>query len=441
MNVTIEDISSVKKKLSFEVAAETVDVEIEKAYQKITKTAKIKGFRPGKAPRSVVEKYYAPQMEEQVLGRLINDSYFKALVEHRVAAITDPEIVESSPLQKGQIFTYQAHVEIKPEVEIKNYTGLTLQKEKFEADPKVIDDRLDEMVAGRAHLQTTDRDAAQKGDHVVIDFEGFVDKVAFEGGKAEGHQLELGSGSFIPGFEEQLEGMTRGEERAIEVTFPEAYGNKELAGKPAVFNVRLHEIKENVAPELNDDFAKGFGLESLQELREKLDENYRTQEQNRIDGDLRERLIAVLIERNPMEVPEAMVVSQLDYMLGNIRNRLKQQGMSLEMMGMNEESFKQMYRETAVSQVKGSLVMEAVARQENIKADPSEIDDKLEEIAKMSNAPLDAVKKHYAPEEARRGLLAQVAEEKVMQFLLDHSTVEEVTKDQLAASGQDRSKE
>jgi len=441
MNVTIEDISSVKKKLSFEVAAETVDVEIEKAYQKIAKTAKIKGFRPGKAPRSVVEKYYAPQVEEQVLGRLINDSYFKALVEHRVAAISDPEIVESSPLQKGQTFTYQAHVEIKPEVEVKDYTGLSLQKEKFEADPTVVDARLDEMAAGRAQLQTVDRDTAQSGDHVTIDFEGFVDGVAFEGGKADGHELELGSGSFIPGFEDQLEGMKRGEEKEIKVTFPEEYGNKELAGKPSVFKVKLHEIKEKVTPELNDDFAKGFGLETLQELREKLDENYRTQEQNRIDGDLREKLIAALIERNPMDVPETMVASQLDYMFGNISKRLQQQGMNLAMMGMNEESFKQMYRETAVGQVKGSLVMEGVARQENIKADPSEIDGKLEEIAKMSNAPLDAVKKYYASDEARRGLMAQIVEEKVMQFLLDNSTVEEVAKDQLAASGQEQSKE
>ncbi len=441
MNVTIDDISSVKKKLSFEVAAETVDAEIEKAYQKIAKSAKIKGFRPGKAPRSVVEKHYAPQMEEQVLGRLINDSYFKALVEHRVAAITDPEIVESSPLQKGQAFTYQAHVEIKPEVEVKDYAGLTLQKEKFEADPTVVDTRLDEMLAGRAQMQVSERDAAQSGDQVIIDFEGFVDGVAFDGGKAAGHQLELGSGSFIPGFEEQLEGMKRGEEKEIEVSFPAEYGNKELAGKPSVFKVKLHEIKEKVVPELNDDFAKGFGLESLAELREKLEENHRTQEQNRIDGDLREKLMEALIERNPMEVPEAMVASQLDYMLGNIRNRLQQQGMSLEMMGMNEESFKQMYRETAVAQVKGSLLLEGVARQEKLSADPSEVDGKLEEIAKMSNAPLDAVKKYYASDEARRGLMSQIVEEKAMRLLLDKSTVEEVTKDQLAASGQEKSEE
>lgn len=441
MNVTVEDLSSIKKKLSFELTAETVDAEIEKAYQKLAKTAKIKGFRPGKAPRSVVEKYYAPQMEEQVLGRLINDSYFKALVEHKVPAISDPEIVESSPLQKGQVFTYQAHVEIKPEVEVKDYTGLSLKKEKFVEDPTVVDQRLDELAIGRTQLQVSDREEAQDGDHVVIDFEGFLDGVAFEGGKADGHVLELGSKTLIPGFEEQIVGMKRGEEKDINVTFPEDYGNKALAGKPTVFKIKLHEIKEQVAPELNDEFAKGFGLESLQELRERLDENHRTQEQNRIDGDLRERMMTVLIERNPMEVPESMVNSQLDYMMHNIGSRLKNQGLSLEMMGMNESSFKQMYRDTAVNQVKGSLILEGVGRQEGISVEDSEIDGRLDEIARMSNAPLETVQKHYADPDARRGLIAQITEEKVVQFLLDNSTIEEVDKEQLAADNEVKTEE
>lgn len=437
MNVTLEDISSIKKKLSFEVPAATVDAEIEKAYQKVAKTAKIKGFRPGKAPRSVIEKYYGPQMEEQALGRLINDSYFKALVEHKVPAISDPEIVDSSALQKGQAFTYQAHVEVKPEIVVKDYTGIALQKEKFLADSSVVDARLEEMRMGRTSQRVVEREQAQDGDEVLIDFEGFVDGVAFAGGKAEGHRLELGSGSFIPGFEEQLEGMCRGEVREIAVTFPEEYGNKDLAGKAATFKVRLHEIQEKVMPELDDEFAKGFGLETLQELRDKLEENHRLQEQNRIDGDLRERLIAALISRNPMDVPDSMVAAQLDYMLGNIRNRLKNQGLSLEMMGMNEESFQQMYRDNAVDQVKGSLILEGVARQEKIAAEPGEIDGKLEEIAKMSGAPLDSVKKYYAGDEARRGLMAQIVEEKVLRFLIDQSVVEEVSKEELAAqSGQ-----
>jgi len=441
MNVQIEDVSSVKKKLSFEVAAEQVDAEIRKTYQKIAKTAKVKGFRPGKIPQAVLEKYYAPQMEEQVLGRLINDSYFKALVEHRIAAVSDPEIVESSPLEKGKSFSYEAEVEVKPEIEVRDYAGLVLQKEKFEPDPQVVEERLEELRSGRSQMEVSSREVAKGGDFVVIDFEGFVDGEAFEGGKAEGHVLELGSGTFIPGFEEQLEGMKRGEERKIEVTFPEEYGNKELAGKPATFKVVLREIKEKVLPEFDDEFAKGFGLESFEKLKEEIDTSFRTQEKNRIEGDLRERLMTALIERNPVEVPETMISNQLDYMLGNVRDRMKSQGMSLEMLGMNEDSFKQMYRETAVKQVQGSLILEAVARQENLKVEDSEIDGKLEEIASMANAPVDAVKKHYAGDEARRALIMQIAEEKVVRFLLDKSTVEEVEKANLVESEQGDEKE
>lgn len=441
MNVQIEDISSIKKKLTFEVAAEAVDAEIQKSYQKIAKTAKVKGFRPGKIPRQVLEQHYAPQMEEQVLGRLINDSYFKALVEHRIAAVSDPEIVENSPLEKGKPFSYEAQVEIKPEVEVKDYTGIPLQKEKFEPDAKVVEDRLEEMRAGQAQMEVTSRKKARTGDFVVIDFEGFVDGEAFAGGKADGHVLELGSGTFIPGFEEQLEGMKREEEREVEVTFPEEYGNKELAGKPATFKVALSEIKEKVPPQLNDEFAKGFGMESLDKLKEQLEESYRTQETNRVDGDLRERLMTALIERNPLEVPEAMVARQLEYMLENVKGRMQSQGMSLEMLGMTEDSFKPMYRDTAVKQVQGSLILEAVARQEEVKVEDSEIDGKLEEIAAMANAPLDAVKKHYAGDDARRGLISQIAEEKVVRFLLDKSSIEEVDKEQLAAQTSDDEKE
>ncbi len=437
MNVKVEDVSTIKKKLSFEVGADLVDAEISKAYKKIAKTAKIKGFRQGKIPQKVLEQYYAPQMEQQVFSQLINESYFKALVDNKIAAISDPEIVENSPLEKGKPFTYEAEVEIRPEVEAKDYTGLTLQKEKFEADAKVVDDRLEEMRASRSEMEVTTRKKARSGDFVQIAFEGFVDGVPFEGGKSEDHLLELGSGTFIPGFEEQLEGIKREEEREVEVTFPEEYGNKDLAGKPAVFKVQLKEIKEKALPKLDDEFAKGFGMDTLPELKEQVEASHLTQEKNRIDGDLRERLMTALIERNPIEVPESMVGSQLEYMLGNLRNRMQSQGMSLEMLGMNEDSFKQMYRETAVKQVQGSLLLEAIARQEEIRVEGSEIDGKLQQIAEMSNAPIDEVKKYYAGADARKGLTAQILEEKTIEFLFGKSTVEEVEKEQLEGQGQD----
>ena len=441
MNVKIEEISSIRKKLSFEVPADRVDAEIDKAYGKIAKSAKIPGFRPGKVPRAILERNYAPQMEEQVLGRLINDSYFKALIDHRIAAVSDPEIVDSSRLEKGKPFIYEAQVEVKPEFEAKDFKGLVLQKEKFLPDPEVVEKRLEEMRASRAEVAVSSRQEARLGDFAVIDFKGFLNDQPFAGGEAEDHQLELGSGSFIPGFEEQLEGMVCGSAKDVVVTFPAEYGNEELAGKEVVFKVQLKELKEKLLPALDDSFAQGFGLESLEELRARIEENYLTQERNRVEGELRERLMAAIIERNPIEVPETLVAEQLDYMLGNVRTRMQSQGMSLEMLGMTEESFKTMYRDTAVKQVQGSLTLETIARQENLRVAEGEIEEKLQRIAEMSNAPLDVVKRHYSKDEARRTLLGQMMEEKVLEFLLEHSQVEDVAKEQLVDIKSPASKE
>ena len=426
MNVKIEDVSSIKKKLIFEVASEQVDKEINKAFKKIGKTAKIKGFRAGKIPVSVLEKYYGGQMEQDVLTSLINATYFKALQEHDVPAIGEPNIVESSGITKGEAFTYEAEVEIKPEVTAKDYTKLSLEKEKFVADPKVLEGRLEEMRASKAQVEVSKRKKAREGDSVVIDFEGFIGEEAFAGGKGEDHLLELGSGSFIPGFEEQVVGMKREEAKDVVVSFPEEYGQPELAGKPATFKVVLKEIKEKVLPELDDEFAKSFGTDTLEELKAQLQKDYETQETNRVENDLREKLVGALIESNPIEVPETMIAKQLDYMYENITNRMQSQGMTPEMLGITPENFRENYRETAIEQVSGNLILEAIGRQEKIVADESEIDAKLEEISAMANAPIDMVKKYYASAEAKSGLMAQIAEEKVVSFLLESAKVKVV---------------
>lgn len=431
MNVRVEEISSIAKKLHFEVGAERVDQEIEKTFRKIGKTAKIKGFRPGKIPQSVLEQYYGGQMEQEVLGRLINDTYFKALDDHAIPAVGEPRIVDSSGVSRGQAFTYQAEIEVKPQVTAKDYTGIALRKERFDIDPQVAAGRLEELRTSRAQLEISARDEARSGDSVIIDFEGFVDGAPFEGGKAEEFVLELGSGALIPGFEEQVAGMRRGETKEIAVTFPEDYGQKALAGKPAVFRIALKEIKEKVLPELDDAFAKGFGLETLEELRSQLEESHRRQETGRIDNDLRERLVRELISRNPLEVPAAMIAKQLEYMYANITNRMRSQGLAPEMLGLNPQTFAERYRETAADQVRGTLLLEAIGKQEGIGVDAGEIDARLEEIAAMANAPLEMVKKYYAGEEAREGLLIQIAEEKVVKFLLDAARITEVSREEL----------
>ncbi len=431
MDVQVQDISTIRKQLTFSIPAEQVDVEIANAYKKLAKTAKIKGFRKGKVPKNVLERNYEPEMKEQVAGQLVNNTYFKALIEHKIPAMANPDITESGDVTPGQPFSYVAEVEVKPEIEAKDYTGLKLEKEKFVADPKMVDGKLEEMQASRSEMIASKRKVARDGDFAIIDFDGSVDGVPFDGGKGEDHQLELGSGSFIPGFEEQVVGMKRDQEKEVEVTFPENYGSEQLAGKPAVFKVLLKDIKEKSLPKLDKEFAKGFGMETVDEIREKLEESYLTQENARVENDLRERLVSALIEKNPCEVPETMVASQLEYMLGNIRSRMQQQGMSMEMLGMTEESFATMYRDTAVSQVQGSLILEAVAKQEEIKFEDSDLDSKLEEIATMSNAPLESVKNYYSNDEAKQGLQSQIVEEKTLTFLLSKSKVKEVAKEKL----------
>jgi trigger factor len=432
MNVKVEQVSSIKKKMVFEVAAEQVDKEIQRALRKIGKTAKVKGFRQGKVPHSVLEKYYGGQIEQDVLGRLINDTYFKALVEHEVPVVGEPNIIDSSGIIKGEVFTYTAEVEVKPVVQAKDYTGLSLQKELLTMDPELVDKRIEELLQSRTEVQVSKRKKAREGDTLVIDFAGRVDGEPFEGGQGEDFSLELGSATFIPGFEEQLVGMKREEVKDINVTFPEDYGQKDLAGKPAVFTVTLKEIKEKVVPEADDEFAKGFGIDSLEALKKELEEGYRRQEASRIDNDLREGLVQELIRRNPIDVPDAMVAKQLEYMYQNIVSRMRSQGMTPQMLGMTQEGFMDQYRPTAVSQVQGSLILEAIGDQENIEVDDAEIDAKFEEIAAMANASLDAVKKHYASDDSKSGLLAQIREEKVIRFLLDKATVEEVPAEQLA---------
>jgi len=426
MNVTIEDLSSIKKKLNIEVAADVVAGEIEKAYKKIGKTANIKGFRKGKVPRAILEQHYGPRVEYEVVGALVNNSLYKALVEHKVEPVSQPEIVDSGNVAKGQPFSYQAEVEVRPEVVAKDYAGLELEKEKLVFKQESVERQLEQMADSRVQLEVTKRKKAREGDTVIIDFEGFIDDTPFANGKAEDYELELGSNSFIPGFEAQLVGLKRDEQKDVAVTFPENYNAKELAGKDAVFKVTLKEIKEKIEPKIDDDFAKEFGAENIADLKEKIKDNILQQEEGRIKSQLQEKLMNALVENNQFEVPEGMVQNQLLHLKDNFSQRLKAQGMSLEMLGMNEENFAKTYRDMAVQQVKGELLLDAISSQEEIGVEESEIDDKIKSIAVEANTPLENVQKYFANEQAREGLKGQLLHDKVVEYLLAQAKISEV---------------
>ncbi len=426
MNVTVEDLSPIKKKVTIEVNADLVASELESAFNKIAKTANIKGFRKGKVPKKILEQQYGPKAHYDTIGSLINNSLYKALIDNKIEAVSQPEVVQTGAIEEGKPFAYEAEVDVRPELTAKDYTGLELEKEKLVFDESAVDQQLEQMRQSKVQLVVAESENARHDDTVVIDFTGYIDGEAFENGAAEDYQLELGSNSFIPGFEEQLVGMKRDEGKDISVTFPEAYGAENLAGKDAVFKVLLKEIKEKKVPALDDDFAKEMEAESLEQLKEKTRDNLKSQQQQQIDNQLQENLMNALLEKNPFEVPDGMVTNQLMYLKDSFSQRLKAQGMSLEMLGMNDESFNKTYWDMATQQVKGELLLDAIAQQEQLVVADDEVEKKFTEFAAQSNTPLEQVKKFFENDQALRGLKGQLLQEKVTAFLLDSAVVTEV---------------
>lgn len=426
MNVTVEELSPIKKKLTIEVDADMVATELDKAFKKIAKTANIKGFRKGKVPLKVLEQQYGPKAHYDTIGSLINNSLYKALIDNNIEAVAQPEVVQAGAIEKGESFSYEAEVDVRPDVVAKDYTGLELEKEKMIFDESVVDQQLEQMVQSKVQLVVAESDTARENDTVIIDFTGYIDGEAFENGAAEDYQLELGSNSFIPGFEEQLVGMKRGEEKDVNVTFPEAYGAENLAGKEAVFKVVLKEIKEKQIPELDDDFAKEMEAESLDQLKEGIREGAMAQQQQQVDGQLQENLMDALLEKNSFEVPDGMVTNQLLYLKDSFSQRLKAQGMSLEMLGMNDETFNKTYWDMAARQVKGELLLDSIAKQEEISVEDADLEKKFEEFARQSNTPTDQVKKYFENDQALSGLKGQLLREKVSAMLLDKAVITEV---------------
>lgn len=434
MNVIVEELSPIKKKISFAIPAEHVAVEIDKSFASIQKKAAIKGFRKGKAPRAQIEKFYGAVMQEEVMKSLFQQTYYKALTEHNIMAIAHPEVEFGSAVTKGSDFSFSATVEVFPQVKVQDYTGLVVKKEQYQAKPEVIEQRIAEMRESMAELQPVEEvRPVAAGDFVVFDFDGTIDGVAIPGGSATDFMLEIGSGRFIPGFEDQLIGLPVDDECEISVTFPEDYQAKELAGKLAKFAVKIKEIKVKALPELTDDFARQFGeYETIAELRSALESQFEQQQKERIESELRDRLVEALIAKNDLEVPGAMVDQQVAQMLEGAKRRLASQRMSLEMMGMNEEQYKLQFRGVAESQVKGGLLLDALATVEGITISDEEIADRIQTIAGDDDKNRERILEFYQQNrEARDNLAAHLREEKAIAFLLEAATVTEVPADQL----------
>ena len=428
MSLQVENMEKNMAKLTIEVSAEELEKAIQGAYLKQRNKISVPGFRKGKVPRQMIEKMYGVGIfYEDAANALIPTAYGKAYDECELDIVSQPK-VEVVQLEKGKPFIFTAEVAVKPEVTLGEYKGLSVDKVSNRVTAKEIDAKLEEEQKKNARTVVVEDRAVQDGDEVVLDFEGFVDGVAFEGGKGENYPLTIGSGSFIPGFEEQLIGAEAEKEVEVNVTFPEEYHSEDLAVKAAVFKCTVHEIKAKELPELDDEFAAEVSeFDTLDAY--KADIKAKIKEQKIADGNRKKEDQAVekAVANATMEIPEAMIDTQVNQMAQDFAQRIQQQGLSMEQYfqftGMTAESMMEELRPQAVKRIETRLVLEAIAKAENIEITDERID---EELAKMAEAYKMEVEKlkEFMGENEKEQMKMDLAVQDAVTFLVDNAVEE-----------------
>ena len=424
MNIIVEEISSIKKKVNVEIPLEQVTKEVESFYQQVGKQAKIKGFRPGKIPRDILERHFKDYVKSEVIQKLIQETYPAALSEKDLHPVSPP-VIDPGELESGKPFQYSATVEVKPEIKIEGYTGLNIEGKKESAKEEEVEERLKGLQNLHAQLRTVPEPRPiQSGDHVIIDYEARMDNKPLEEGKAVDFTVEVGSGRFIPALEEKLVGLNLEEEKEIEIPFPEDYGYKKWAGKTVSFLVKVKEIKEKVLPPLDDEFAKDLGdYASLEDLKAKLKEEIEKEKELMLDRQLKDQMIEQLIQANSFEIPESMVVEQAKALVSDTKLRLASQGIALKNLNIPEEKLQEDYREVAQKQVRTYLILEKIAIQEGMTVTDEEADERLQSISERTHQKLDVVKRYYEKNGLIPELKTGILTDKTLNFLLEKANI------------------
>ncbi|OLS41501.1 trigger factor [Bacillus sp. MRMR6] len=409
--------------LTVEVSAETVSKGLEAAFQKVVKQVNVPGFRKGKMPRGMFEQRFGVEsLYQDALDILLPEAYGNAIDETGIEPIDRPDI-DIEQMEKGKELIFKATVQVKPEVTLGEYKGLEVEEFDTNVTDEDVAKELETLQSRQAELVVKEEGTAELGDTVVIDFDGYVDGEAFEGGKAENHSLELGSGSFIPGFEEQLVGVAAGESKEVEVTFPEEYHAAELAGKPAVFKVVLHEIKGRELPELDDEFAKDVDdeVETLDALKEKIQNRLVDSKKHEAEHHVRDSVVEQAAANATVEVPEVMVQSETNRMLQEFEQRLQMQGMNLELYfqfsGQDENALREQMKEEAANRVRVNLTLEAIAKAENLEATDEDVNAELEKMAGTYNMTVDSIKQALG---GLDGIKSDLKLQKAVNFLVEN---------------------
>jgi len=422
MNVKVEDLGKNMVKLTVEVEAEALDAAIKAAYNRQKNKISIPGFRKGKVPQAMIEKMYGAEIfYEDAANELLQKNYPAAVDESGVDVVSQPN-VDVTQIEKGKPFIFTAEVAKRPEVTLGKYNGVTVTKIDTSVSDEEVDTEIETQRNANARTITVTDRAIAEGDTAVIDFEGFVDGVAFEGGKGENHPLEIGSHSFIDTFEDQLVGKNTGDEVEVNVTFPEQYQAAELAGKPAMFKVKINEIRAKELPELNDEFVQDVSeFDTMAEYREDVKKKLQERKENAAKGTKEDEAIQKIIDKSKMEIPEAMIDMQAQGMIDEFAQRIAAQGMSfdqyLQFSGMTVDKLKEQVRPEALQRIQSSLVLEQIAKEENIEASDEDVDAEIEKMASMYGMKADDLKSYMGDSE-KESMKRDIAVKKAVEFVM-----------------------
>lgn len=412
-------------KIELTVEAQKFDEAIQKVYFKSAKYFNIPGFRKGKAPMNIVEKYYGKEIfYEDAFNEVVPEQLEEALKENKIEAVSKPDI-DVKQIEKGKDLIFTAIFQTKPEAELGKYKGIEIKKIEYNVSDEDINHELGHMQEHNSRLISIDDKPVEKGNIAVIDFEGFVDGKPFEGGKAEKHELEIGSNTFIPGFEDQIIGMKIDEEKDVNVKFPDEYFSKDLAGKDATFKVKLHEIKKKELPALDDEFAKDASeFDTLEELKKSIKEKMEKENEQKQKYETEDAVIKAVCENVKVDIPSGMVENEIEDMLKNVETRLSYQGLKLEqylqMMGKTSEEMKKEYEPQAIEAIKSRLMLEAVIKAEKIEATEDEITEKVKEMAKNYGKTEEEFMKN---ENVRNYIKNGLQSEKALEFLVKNAKI------------------
>ncbi len=426
MKTNVESVGNLGRKLHIEVPSKKVNEEFQKAYKYLQAQVNIKGFRKGKAPINTIKTMYAEKVKGDVAQNLVQDAYVNAIKEHKLTPVSMPQI-DFSEITEDKDFAFTADFEIRPETKIVKKDGFQLEKEKVSVSEDHIKTALENIQNSNSSFESISDDRALKnGDFAVIDFEGFMDGAPLENGAAKGHQLEIGSNSFIPGFEEGLVGMKKGEARDVTVTFPAEYHAEQLRSKPVTFKVNLNDIKAKKLPEFDAELLKKIGQESLETLKEQIKKDYESNESMRVEKDLRDSLFKKFVEANPVDTPQSLVEEQKKALVEDFKNRMKSQGFSDDGFDEYEQKWNDDFKQQAEFMVKSAFLIDKLAEMENLHATDADVEKKFDEMAKQWNLEKEKIKSYYLQNNSFSKLSYQITEDNVFKYLLEKSNVKEV---------------